>query len=434
VPASSDSATVFLQQRTTVDLVSETLDDPAAVTDPTADEATLLSEPRDGIPPVIDTLTDLAAAESALAAGSGPVAVDAERASGYRYGQRAYLVQLRREGAGTILIDPVPFGDLRRITAAISDAEWVVHAASQDLPSLRELGLEPSELFDTELAARLAGYERVGLATMVELLLGLRLAKEHSAVDWSRRPLPEPWLRYAALDVEVLLDLRNALEAELRRQGKLEWAHEEFAAVLRAPVPAPRPDPWRRTSGIHRVRNRRQLAVVRALWEERDRIARKRDTAPGRVLSDAAIVAAAQSTPESPDDLGRLTGWGGRSTRRLVPAMWPIIVTARCLADSELPRPAPPGDGPPPANRWPDRDPVAASRLARARGVMADLSEQHRVPVENLLSPELLRRLAWSPPGSDPESVAAFLRSGGAREWQVQLAAEPLAPTMAEPD
>jgi ribonuclease D len=423
--------------------VSEALDDGAmvdeAVDEVVADDAAaelspLLSEPRDGVPPVIDTLADLEAATAALAAGSGPVAVDAERASGYRYGQRAYLVQLRREGAGTILIDPVPFGDLRRVSAAIADAEWVVHAASQDLPSLRELGLEPTELFDTELAARLAGYERVGLATMVELLLGLRLAKEHSAVDWSRRPLPEPWLRYAALDVEVLLDLRDALEDELRNQGKLEWATEEFGAVLRAPAPPPRTDPWRRTSGIHRARNRRQLAVVRALWEERDRLARQRDTAPGRVLSDATIVAAALSAPESPDDLGRLPGWGGRSTRRLVATMWPVIVAARALPDSELPRPAPPGDGPPPANRWPDRDPAAASRLARARAAMTELGEQHRIPVENLLLPDLLRRLAWSPPGADEASVAAYLRAGGAREWQVALTSGPLAPAMADPD
>jgi ribonuclease D len=418
--------------------VSEAVDDARVVQEAEADEsastAILLSEPRDGVPPVIDTLTDLDAATATLAAGHGPVAVDAERASGYRYGQRAYLVQLRREGAGTVLIDPVPFGDLRRTAAALADAEWVVHAASQDLPSLRELGMVPTQLFDTELAARLAGYERVGLATMVELLLGLRLAKEHSAVDWSRRPLPEPWLRYAALDVEVLLDLREALETELRRQGKLDWAHEEFKAVLNAAPPPPRTDPWRRTSGIHRVRNRRQLAVVRALWEERDRLARDRDTAPGRVLSDASIVAAAQATPESADDLVKLPGWGGRTTRRLAATMWPVVAAARALPESELPKPAPPGDGPPPANRWPDRDPIAASRLARARAVMAELSEQHRIPVENLLSPDLLRRLAWSPPGSDGPSVAAFLRDGGAREWQIGIVADRLAPAMTDVD
>ncbi|HVT20742.1 MAG TPA: ribonuclease D, partial [Mycobacteriales bacterium] len=155
---------------------------------------------------------------------------------------------------------------------------------------------------------------------------------------------------------------------------------------------------------------------------------------PGRVLSDASIVAAAQSSPETPDDLGKLAGWGGRSTRRLVPAMWPVLVAARALPDSDLPKPAPPGDGPPPANRWPDRDPAAASRLARARTVMAELSEEHRMPVENLLSPDLLRRLAWSPPGTDSAAVAAFLRDGGARPWQVALTAERLAPAMTDTD
>jgi ribonuclease D len=398
-----------------------------------APQAPLLSEPRDGVPPVIDTLAALETAAAGLRAGSGPVAVDAERASGYRYGQRAYLVQIRREGFGTILVDPVPFGELRRLGDAMADTEWVVHAASQDLPCLRELGLEPTQLFDTELAARLAGYERVGLATMVELLLGLRLAKEHSAVDWSRRPLPEPWLRYAALDVEVLLDLRDALEAELRRQGKLEWAQEEFKAVLAASAPAPRADPWRRTSGIHRVRNRRQLAVVRALWFERDRIARDRDTAPGRIITDASLVAAALAAPASEADLAKVAGWGGRSTRRLATELWPVIEAARVLPEAELPRPAAPGDGPPPANRWPDRDPVAAGRLARARTAMSAVSEQHDIPTENLLSPDLMRRLAWSPPSSDLTEVSDFLLAAGARPWQVALTAPGLAAAMAEP-
>ncbi|HEX3707467.1 MAG TPA: HRDC domain-containing protein [Mycobacteriales bacterium] len=399
-----------------------------------APEVELLAEPRDGIPDVINTLTALEAATESLRQGTGAVAVDAERASGYRYGQRAYLVQIRREGTGTILIDPIPFGDLRRVGLAVADAEWVVHAASQDLPCLRELGLEPTTLFDTELAARLAGFERVGLATMVELLLGLRLAKEHSAVDWSRRPLPEPWLGYAALDVEVLLDLRAALEDELRNQNKLDWARQEFAAVLAAGAPAPRADPWRRTSGIHRIRNRRQLAIVRALWEERDRIARARDTAPGRILSDASIVAGATAAPESADDLAKLAGWGGRSTRRLVPDLFPVIEAARALPEAELPRPAAPGDGPPPANRWPDRDPVAAGRLARARAAIAQVSAEHRVPAENLLTPDLLRRLAWSPPSSDPGDVRAYLVAGGARPWQVALLADVLAAAMVDPD
>ena len=251
--------------------------------DPPAQNPVPLLQPREGTPEPVDTAAGFARTVEAFTAGIGPVAIDAERASGYRYGQRAYLVQVRRNGAGTALIDPTACTDLAPLDTALADAEWVVHAANQDLPCLAELGMQPRRLFDTELAGRLAGFERVGLGTMVETVLGYTLEKGHSAADWSRRPLPAAWLTYAALDVELLIDLRDALEAELSRQGKLEWAQQEFAAIAAAPSPPPRPDPWRRTSGIHRVRSPRGLAIVRELWQTRDHLARRRDLAPGRV-------------------------------------------------------------------------------------------------------------------------------------------------------
>ena len=389
-----------------------------------------LLEPRGGIPPVVEDADALAEVVERFANGTGPVAVDAERASGYRYSQRAYLVQLRRGGAGTALIDPIACPDLSALSEALADAEWVLHAANQDLSCLSGVGMRPTRLFDTELGARIAGYERVGLGTMSEIVLGQQLAKEHSAADWSRRPLPEAWLRYAALDVEILVDLRDALEGELSRQGKLTWAEEEFAAILAAEPPPPRADPWRRTSGIHRLRTRRQLAIVRALWYARDDLARHRDIAPGRLLPDSAIVAAAAAAPTSADALGRLPGWGGKATRRLVPSFWPVLETAIAEPDDELPRPSVPGDGPPPASRWPDRDPVAAARLAAARAGLGAIAEKHGLPVENLLSPELVRRVTWTPPEPTVEAVAAVLRAGGARQWQVDLTAEVLAASL----
>jgi ribonuclease D len=381
----------------------------------------------------VEDVAALAAVVERFAVGTGPVAVDAERASGYRYSQRAYLVQLRRKGAGSALIDPIACPDLSGLSEVLGDAEWVLHAASQDLPCLAGVGMRPQRLFDTELAARIAGYERVGLATMAELVLGHQLAKEHSAVDWSRRPLPEPWLAYAALDVEILVDLRDALEGELERQGKLPWVHEEFAAILAASPAPPRTDPWRRTSGIHRLRGRRQLAVVRALWEARDALAQQRDVAPGRLLPDSAIIAAATSGPATPDALGRLPGWGGKATRRLVPTMWPHIDRARQLGEDDLPKPAGPGDGPPPASRWADRDPAAADRLGRTRAAVAAVAEEHGLPMENLLSPDLVRRVTWSPPAPNPEAVAEALVAGGARSWQVALTADPLAAALVAP-
>ncbi len=386
------------------------------------DGITLLTEPRDGLPPVVDTPTALAAAIERLAGGTGPVAVDAERASGYRYGQRAYLVQLRRAGSGTVLVDPDPLRDLSALGDALAPCEWILHAASQDLACLAEVGMVPRELFDTELAARLAGYERVGLAALTEGLLGLRLEKGHSAADWSTRPLPEPWLRYAALDVELLIPLRERLDADLVEQGKREWAAQEFAAVLAARPAAPRADPWRRTSGIHRVRSPRQIAAVRALWEARDELARARDVAPGRVLPDSSIIAAATSAPADRAALAALPVFGGPRMRRHLDRWWAALTAAAALPDSELPPVVSAGDGPPPVARWPDRDPAAAARLARMREALGALATAHRLPVENLLEPALARRVAWSPPEPPTAAaIAAVLASGGARPWQVEV-------------
>ncbi|MFD0328621.1 HRDC domain-containing protein [Streptacidiphilus monticola] len=360
------------------------------------------------------------------------MAIDAERASGYRYGQRAYLVQLRREGAGSTLIDPVACPDLTELGLVLADAEWVLHAASQDLPCLAELGMRPTSLFDTELAGRLAGFPRVGLGAMVESVLGYTLEKGHSAVDWSTRPLPEPWLRYAALDVEVLVQLRDALELELDSQGKLDWARQEFAAIASAPPPAPRVDPWRRTSGVHKLRRRRQLAAVKELWEARDRIARERDVSPGRVLPDAAIIAAASAMPANVQALQALPGFGPRANRRLLEQWIAAVEAARLLPETALPAQGAPHDGPPPPRSWADKDPLAAARLSAARAAVTTLAESLNLPQENLVTPELVRRVAWAPPKPlSAATVATALRSLGARPWQTELVAPVIADAFA---
>ncbi|MBK0868600.1 ribonuclease D [Saccharopolyspora sp. HNM0986] len=396
--------------------------------EPDRPEPALLTEPADGVPPVVESPAALETAAAALAAGSGPVAVDTERASGYRYSQRAYLVQLRREGAGTVLVDPVALnGALGPLAAALAGTEWVLHAASQDLPCLAELDLRPERLFDTELAGRLAGFERVSLGALVERMLGFRLEKGHSAADWSRRPLPQEWLVYAALDVELLIALREAMRAELERQGKLDWAWQEFDAVRTAEPPRARPEPWRRTSGIHRLRNPRQLAAVRALWEARDRIAAERDIAPGRILPDSAVVQAAQADPKTAEELTALPVYGGKQQRRRASTWLGALRSARELTGAELPVASPPQDGPPAPNRWADRDPAAAARLSAARSAISEIAEANGLPAENLLLPDLLRRMCWTPPKQlDTESVAAHLRERGAREWQLDLTAAAL--------
>jgi ribonuclease D len=381
-----------------------------------------LDAPRDGVPLVIETQSGLERCAAAIAAGTGPAGVDAERASGFRYGQRAFLVQIRREGSGTWLIDPEPFENLASINDALKGVEWILHAASQDLPCLLELGMWPDKLFDTELAARLAGLPRVGLAAVIEQLLGFGLAKEHSAADWSTRPLPEPWLRYAALDVEVLTELREELIELLEADGKLEFAEQEFAAILAAGVAPPRVDPWRKTSGLHQIRDRRQLAAVRELWLERDSLAQKRDVAPGRLIPDSALVAAAKAMPSTVPQLLATKGFHGRAAQREAPRWLRCIAAARDLAD--LPPLHLPTNAPPPPRVWADRDPEAAARLATARPLLQQKAEDMNLPLENLLTPDYLRRVAWRPPADISEvTVAAELRALGAREWQVQLVA-----------
>lgn len=367
-----------------------------------------------------------AAAASRLTAGHGPVAVDVERASGFRYSQRAYLIQVYRRGSEVFLFDPPAIGDMSALQAAIGDEEWVLHAASQDLPSLREAGLEPPRIFDTELAARLLGHERVGLGAVVEQTLGITLAKAHSAADWSTRPLPQGWLEYAALDVLHLIDVRDALAAELDEQGKTAFAEEEFEAVrTRAPKPA-REEPWRRLSGLHTVRGRRALAVARALWTAREEYAREEDVSPGRLVPDRSLVAAVIADPASKQDLARVKDFTGRASRSQLDRWWSAIETGR--ADPVLPPERGPGDGMPPPRAWADRNPAADARLKTAKPLVDARAEELHMPTENLLTPDLLRRVAWNPPTEiTAESVGRALIDLGARAWQIEQTAQVIA-------
>jgi ribonuclease D len=398
-------------------------------------EPTPLLHPADGVPELSATITEIETAAELLDAGHGPFAVDAERASGFRYSNRAYLIQIRRAGAGTVLIDPVSHGGdpltvLRPVAEVLSGDEWILHAADQDLPCLAEVGMRPPALYDTELAGRLAGFDRVNLAAMVQRLLGLSLAKGHGAADWSRRPLPAAWLNYAALDVEVLIQLRDAVAGVLAEQGKTDWAAQEFEYLLTfVAAPATRRDHWRRTSGIHRVRDRRGLAAVRELWTARDHIAQRRDIAPGRILPDSAIIGAAIADPKTVDDLVALPVFGGPKQRRNAGTWLAALQAAR--ETPEPPEESEPANGPPAAGRWNKRRPEAAARLDAAKAALAELSQRVSVPTENLVSPELLRRLCWDWQGGGERAIDEFLRAGGARAWQRELVVPTLAAALA---
>jgi ribonuclease D len=409
-------------------------------------EATPLLAPRDGVPELAVSARDIENAAELLASGHGPFAVDAERASGFRYSNRAYLLQIRRAGAGTVLIDPVNHGGdpvvtLAPVAKVLATDEWVLHAADQDLPCLAEIGMRPTKLYDTELAGRLAGYDKVNLAAMVQRLLGLHLMKGHGAADWSKRPLPPDWLNYAALDVEVLLDLRHAIAAVLEEQHKTDWAAQEFDHLRMYEATPTRRDRWRRTSGIHKIRDARALAAVRELWTTRDHIAQRRDIAPGRILPDVAIVNAATADPDTVEKLTALPIFGGSRQRRMA-NVW-LEALARARTTDDPPTSAEPSNGPPPASRWARRKPEAAARLEAARARLAELSQQISVPAENIITPEIVRRLCWDwqPLATSEETASTideFLREAGVRQWQRELTdpvlTEALFPDPASPD
>lgn len=366
-----------------------------------------------------------------LGEGSGPLAIDVERASGFRYSQRAYLVQLFREGSANIVVDPLEVPDLSDLSSHFAGEEWVFHAAHQDLPSLRQLGVEPMTIFDTELGARLAGLPRVGLQGVVEDILGLRLQKAHSAADWSTRPLPEEWLHYAALDVELLPRLRDSIASLLAGAGKEHMAREEFEAILTFEAPDRGPEPWRRLSGLHQVRGQRSLAIARELWQAREDFAQAEDIAPGRLIPDRSIVAVAIEKPASKSALASLKSFQGRASRKELDRWWQAV--ERGTTTDALPALRGPSTSLPPPRAWADKAPEANRRYLIAKDLIQRVSESLSTPAENVLTPEHLRRVCWSPDDAhSPSATDRQLQLLGARRWQRDIAVPLLIEAFAE--
>lgn len=402
-----------------------------------------LLEPAAGTPDVIETEDSFKDALKQLASGSGPFAVDAERASGFRYSARAYLIQIKRKDGGLHLIDPIPFGPGHLLFTELNDLlntdETILHASTQDLPCLRELGINPVKLFDTELAGRIAGLPRVGLGPLLESLMGVSLAKEHSAADWSVRPLPKDWLTYAALDVELLVELRDKMYLILKDAKKLPWAIEEFASILKAPPAPPRVDPWRRTSGMHKIKRRDQLAVIKNLWIARDAVAAAQDIAAGKLLNDSAIVELAIAAPTTKKEFEKcLRPLGLRARWMENLQLWlDSIAAAVALPEDQWPAMRTSADTLPPIKLWRDKFPEKFAPLSHARAALDLIAQENQIPVENLITPEYVRRVCWKPPVgatttlSIPE-VEKTLVELGARQWQIDLVAPALAAALLE--
>ena len=370
-----------------------------------------------------------------LAEGSGPIAIDTERASGYKYSSRAYLIQVKRKNKPIYLIDPISISDKslwQQFNDTFAKVEWIIHASTQDLPCLKELGLYPNILFDTELGARLCGFPKVALGTLVEELMGLELAKEHSAVDWSTRPLKDEWLNYAALDVDLLIELRDLISSELTAQEKLTFAQAEFAQILQdfKVTKTSRKDPWRRTSGMHKVKDRLTMYVISKLWQIRDEIAQELDLAPHRVLQDEAMVDLAAIKPKTNEEIAKVIG---RRTRLESPPFqkWLKAINDALSADeSNWPPLRVASNSIPPTKIWRQKNPTGYARLMHARANLLAVSAAQKIPVENLFPSEALKQLCWATAAADQNAhdksalekyVTEMSGKFHARDWQLKL-------------
>ena len=388
-------------------------------------ELPLLQEPRAKSHLVTD-LDQLEKVVAELGASKGSIAIDAERSSGFKYSQRAYLIQLRGVGTEIFLIDPVSDPEVisskpfQQLSELLKDREWILHAATQDLPCLNEIGLFPGAIFDTELAGRLAGQPRVGLGSLTESLLKYRLAKEHSAADWSTRPLPESWLTYAALDVDVLHELAEAVSLLLQEQNKSSWAAEEFAALMSFKPKPQKVDRWRSITGLQKVQDRLSLEIARQIWTARELLAKKMDVAPGRLIPDSSILVAATEKPRSRPELAAMKSFSGRASRSYLDLWWDAVQTANKA--TELPALKPERtDAIPNHRNWITKFPEADRRLKFSKAALIEISEKNLVPLENLLTPEILRHVSFSPPEPlSQELLASKLAELGARNWQVE--------------
>ena len=418
------------------------------------DEPKLQAEPRQGVPDVVDTREGYDVACEMLAAGAGSLAADAERASGYRYGHEDWLVQFKRSGSGIVLLDPVALSnayvDWNKFNESVGDATWIIHDSAQDLPGFAELGLRPAALFDTFIASRLLGQAHFGLAAVTERYLGITLAKEHSAADWSYRPLPRDWRNYAALDVELLIELEAAMSADLKQQGKYEWALEEFDyALAKGMAPRePHATPWMHVSHITVLsHDRRGRAIARELWQTRDRLAREYDIAPTLLLSDHAIIEAAQRKPANTREFRAIRSLNERVRvhtgseqdkmferyapiqRKVRPSVWrEAIERALGLGVDELPvmsghEDDANGNAPRSMRVWEHRHPERYARLKSVRAIIAQIAQDVNMAPEVLIKPQIIRNLCWNDE-LEADEVASFLREQGARSWQIQLIAQ----------
>jgi len=371
-------------------------------------------------PLYVDTGPELAAFITAVRRESR-VGVDTEAASFHRYRDRIYLLQVSSPSQ-TALIDPVAIAkpDLGPVGAMLADPqlEKTFHDADYDLRVLdRDYGFRAVRLFDTRIAAQLAGEPAIGLAALLEKHVGVKLDKEHQKADWSIRPLTPPMLAYAAADTRYLLALRDALEQRLTALERLTWAVEEFKQLesLRwtGVAAGSDDDGYLRLKGAKGLAPR-SLAALRLLHRWRDTVAAREDKAPFRIIGNDSLIAVSRALPAARPDLGRIRELPSSLARRHGDALLDAVGRARALHDSELPRLE--------RRPRPQKDPGFDGRMERVKAV------RNRIATELGLEAGVLcgRTTLEAVVRARPTNRAALEQVGEVRRWQIEVLGDAL--------
>ena len=387
----------------------------------------------------VDTPEGFQRVAEVLRRGRGPFAVDTERASAFRYDDRAFLVQIHRRGAGTFLI--APEGVRGQAQAALSPVlngeEWIIHAAGDDLRAVAMLGLYPGTLFDTELAARFAGFDKPNLGAMVAHFTGVQLEKGHGRENWSRTPLPQAWLDYAAFDVVYLHALAEALTEVLADAGLLPFAEAEFAHLIDVNSDlSPVERSWRDLKGLSTVRTSRGLHIARELHAARERRAVAADISPSSVLPSSVIVDIARKEPKSAAELVNIPGFPARQ-RRAVAGWMAELDTALQSDPGTWPSPVRRDPRTPPSrSTWQRHNPENWDALNTAKTHITRAASELGIPAANVLAPSVLRQTVWNAAGETPEThtVMQLLLDSGARQWQAEITAPLVAEALRCPE
>ena len=347
--------------------------------------------------------------------GRGPLVLDTEADSFHHYREKICLVQLAA-GGRLALVDPFAAGGLAALAAPLADPgiRKILHGADYDIRLLhRESGLTVGNLYDTMIAARLAGESAVGLAALLRAHLGIEHDKGQQRADWSRRPLTRAMRAYAIADVSHLEELAAILEERVAALGRTAWVEEECKRLEDVRWRDRRdddPEPFRRVKGAGAL-SPRSLAILRELWGWRDEAARRKDRPAFRILRDEVLVALSRTPPATIADLASASGFPDALRRS--PAAETIVDAVRRGVDCDakaLPQVK--------STARPRMEPdVEASFLRLRQGrdrVAAELGLDPSILASRSVVEEMARRLTT---GGDP------WEAGEIRRWQREVLA-----------